>query len=236
MIEAVAPTDDIRRAYNLYSHFYGKLAAPLERKARLLGLERARIQPREKVLEVAVGPGATFLEIVRRIDPSNVVYGVDLSPKMLAATRRLLRGEGYANIDLREADARALPFRENTFDVLYNSYMFDLLPLADMPAVLAEFKRVLKPQRRLVLVNFSKHGSSTPTFYERLYEWLPKRSVPYLLGGCRPVVMEEFVRRAGFSQVEREFINGVIPSEIVLAKKPVASPDVDSSHLAHCAG
>ena len=54
MIEARAPTDAVRRAYNLYSYFYSALIEPLERKQRRLGLDRARILPHDKVLEVAV--------------------------------------------------------------------------------------------------------------------------------------------------------------------------------------
>ena len=83
MIEAKAPTQRIRRAYDLFSLFYGALVAPLERKPRMLGLEKADIQPQDKVLEVAVGPGVALTEILKKVDSTTVVYGVDLSPKML---------------------------------------------------------------------------------------------------------------------------------------------------------
>jgi hypothetical protein len=48
----------------------------------------------------------------------------------------------------------------------------------------------------------------------------PKLLVPYLLGGCRPVLMESMVRDAGLLDVRREFINNIVPSEVVTAKKP----------------
>jgi demethylmenaquinone methyltransferase/2-methoxy-6-polyprenyl-1,4-benzoquinol methylase len=115
-----------------------------------------------------------------------------------------------------------LPFPDNTFDVLFNSYMFDLLPLRDMPVVLGEFRRVLKPGGRLVLVNMSKEHGDKRTWWERLYRALPRRWAAYLLGGCRPVLLESFVRGAGFYRVEREFIRGLLPSEIVVARKGVA--------------
>ncbi len=120
---------------------------------------------------------------------------------------------GYANFDLREGDARHLPFPDETFDVLYNSYMLDLIPLADLLLVVKEFHRVLKEGGRLVLVNLSKMDAS-PVFYEKLY-----RRMPYLLGGCRPVVMGAFVKGAGFSEVKREFLRLPLPSEIVTAVK-----------------
>lgn len=220
MIEAKSPTNHIRRAYDLGSGLYGKFAVPLERKPRLLGLKRTAIQPQDKILEVAVGPGATLLEIVKRVDRTNVVYGVDLSPKMLEKAHRLVNAAGYTNIDLREADARQLPFKEGMFDILYNSYMLDLIQLKDMPVVLNEFKRVLKPGGRLVLVNFSKEDSSHQTRYESIYLHMPAQCVPYVLGGCRPVLMEDLVKELGFCQVKREFVPHVLPSEIVTARKP----------------
>ena len=219
-IEAVASTERIRRAYDLWSYCYDKISISLEHEPRTLGLERAAIRPHDRVLEVAVGPGVTLLEIVKRVERTNVVSGIDLSPKMLAKARRVVNAAGYTNIDLRNADARQLPFVDEMFDVLYNSYMLDLIPWHDMPVVLNEFKRVLKSSGRLVLVNMSKKDGSQFTWWEKFYKTLPALWVPYLLGGCRPVLMESFVQQAGFADVTREFMAKAIPSEIVTAKKP----------------
>ena len=220
MIEAKSPTERIRQAYNLWSWFYAKLVAPLERKPRMLGLERAAIQPQDRVLEVAVGPGVTLLEILKRVNQKNVVYGIDLSPKMLKKARDMVNSAGYTNIDLRESDARQLPYPDNTFDVLYNSYMFDLIQLKDMLVVLSEFRRVLKPGGRLALVNMSKEKDNVLTWWEKFYLRLPARWVPYLMGGCRPVLMKGLVKEAGFCEVRQEFIHHIVLSEIVVARKP----------------
>ena len=98
--------------------------------------------------------------------------------------------------------------------------MLDLIPLDDMPVVLKEFHRVLKPNGRLVLINLSKETAEQHSWLERLYLLLPKAAVPYLMGGCRPVLMEQPVKDAGFAHVGREFVSHVIPSEIVTARKP----------------
>jgi demethylmenaquinone methyltransferase/2-methoxy-6-polyprenyl-1,4-benzoquinol methylase len=220
MIEARAPTEAIRRAYDLGSWFYGWVAAPLERKARMAGLDEVAVRAGEKVLEVAVGPGATFVEILRRVGPGGTVTGVDLSPRMLDQTRRRALRAGWREVDVKEADARRLPFPDGTFDVLFNSYMLDLIPLGEMPVVLGEFLRVLKPGGRLALVNFSKRVAGRRTLYERFYETLPRRWVPYVAGGCRPVVMAGAVERAGFRDLRQQFVPGFIPSEVVIASKP----------------
>lgn len=212
VVEAPVEVGKIRMVYNVMSRIYC-LATPLEQKARMRGIELAQIKPTDRILEVATGLGQTFLTILKRVEPANTVYGIDLSPAMLKKTRRRALGNRYTNFDLREADARHLPLPDETFDVLYSSYMLDLIPLADLPLVLKEFHRVLREGGRLVLVNFSKRVAS-PVFYEKLYRWMP-----YLWGGCRPVVMEPFVKDAGFSDVKREFLSLPLPSEIVTAVK-----------------
>src|SRR5512141_674626 len=114
IIEAAATPEQARRVYDLWSHFYGWWAPLFERRPQMLALDQAAIQPHDKVLEVAVGAGGILLEIVSRVDSMNVVCGVDVSPKMLAKTRRRVTKAGHANIELREADARSLPFEDNT--------------------------------------------------------------------------------------------------------------------------
>jgi len=217
MIEAPVTTDAIRRAYDLWSPVYGCCVAPLERKPRLRGLELAEIKPQDRVLEVAVGTGAAMLEILKRVDKTNVVSGVDLSRRMLDKTKRAVAKAGFTNVELHHADARSLPFDDASFDVLFNSYMLDLVPLAEIPLVLAEFRRVLKDNGRLVLVNMSRGRHMTR--WEKLYRATPRRLIPYLYGGCRPVFAEQPVREAGFREVRRERIDHGFASEIVIGKK-----------------
>lgn len=217
MIEAPVTVSAIRSVYDLWSLFYGSIVVPMERKPRLRGLELAAIQPQDRVLEVAVGTGAALLEILKRVDKANVVYGVDLSPRMLERARRAAAKAGFSNANLRQGDARSLPFDDNSFDVLFNSYMLDLIPLDDLPVVLGEFRRVLKSGGRLVLVNMSKDQEIT--LWERLYRATPARLVPYLYGGCRPVLIAQLAREAGFRDVQREFIRNTIPSEVVVGRK-----------------
>lgn len=212
VIEAPVETDKIRKTYMWMSKIYF-LAAPLEKKARMRGIELARIQPTDQILEVAVGIGHSFLEILKRVDRGNIVHGIDLTPAMLKKTKALITKNKFSNFELKEGDARQLPFADGTFDLVYNSYMLDLIPLADFPVVLKEFRRVLKPGGRLVLVNLSKKDS-TPVFWETLYSLNP-----YFWGGCRPVLMESYVAQTGFKNVKREFPEMLLASEIVTAIK-----------------
>lgn len=218
IVESVCGTKEIRQAYDLWSYIYGTVAAPLEHGPRILALELANIQPDEKVLEVATGPGQILLEILKRVDPIHFVYGVDLSWKMLEKSRRRVRGAGHNNLRLAEADTRYLPYADRAFDVVYCSYMLDILSVEDILVALKEFKRVLKGSGRVILVNLSKQSPQRRTWVEYLYKWLPAAWVPYVLGGCRPVSLADFVKDAGFSSIERKFIGGLMSSEIVTAR------------------
>ncbi len=211
----------VKQAYNRRGWIYSKTVAPMEWEYHLMALDQANIQPSEKVLEVAVGPGLTAVEIAGRIGKETPFHGMDISTGMLALTEQRLRENGFSQFILKEGNASQIPFPSNTFDVLYNGYMLDLIPEGEMPGILAEFKRVLKPGGRMILLNMSKANKEVVLFREKLYWLLPSGLVLYLMGGCRPVMMEELTWQAGFQQVRRTFLTGKAPSEIVVASKPI---------------
>ncbi|MBL8056281.1 MAG: methyltransferase domain-containing protein [Anaerolineales bacterium] len=211
----------VERAYSRRSWIYSQTMARVEWSYHLTALEQAAVRPGEQVLEVAVGPGLTLTELAARVGPGTVVHGVDLAAGMLKLAAERLRAHGVSNFDLRQADSRTLPFEAGAFDLVYNAYMLDLIPAREMPGILAEFRRVLKPGGRLVLLNMSKPDEA-PTPREWLYQHLPAPLVLYVMGACRPVLMEAPVKAAGFEAVHRTFLGGRAPSEIVLARRPAA--------------
>lgn len=224
MIDAKTyPTAVVRRAYTRRSRIYAKTIAKIERHAHELAIDAAQIQPGERVLEVAVGPGVTLVELAHRTGPTGQVAGVDLSDGMLALARRATATAGLTEVELTQADAAHLPFEDGSFDVLYNAYMLDLVPFDQMNAVLTEFARVLAPGGRLVLLNMSKAGDQTTTTKERLYRAMPGWIALYLMGACRPVLTERWVRETGLTNVSRQFLPGAMASELVLAHKPDAA-------------
>lgn len=210
----------IKRAYNRRSWAYSKTVAPMEWPYHLTALEMANIVQGEKVLEVAIGPGLTIVELAKRVGTETLIYGIDTSIGMLSLARQNLLSHGFSNFQLKEADSRQLPFDDNSFDVIYNGYMLDLIPAQDMLLILNEFLRVLRPDGRLILLNMSKQNETATTLREKLDKYLPAKLVLYLMGGCRPVLMESPVKVAGFQNVRRTFLDGKAPSEVVIARKP----------------
>ena len=181
-----------------------------ESKARDRCLELAAIQNGEKVLEVAVGTGLAF-ERILQANPSGRNEGIDLTEAMLNRADKRAANSGSRNYRLRIGDAYDLDFPDNSFDVLINNYMFDLLPQEDFPTVLGEFKRVLRPGGRLAMVNMANGERWYNGVWERIY-----RFNPALLGGCRGISLLPQLKVCGFRQAKREYMSQLtFPSEIV---------------------
>lgn len=202
---------EVVQVYSRIAFVYDVWGKLTESKARRRALQLANIQNGENVLEVAVGTGLAFQEIVKA-NPDGKNIGIDLTQAMLDKARKKL-GQSKSNYELRIGDAYDLPFETAQFDILINNYMFDLLPEADFLPVLYQFKRVLKPGGRLILINMTKGER----FYEKLYEEI-YRINPSQLGGCRGVLLAEPLAKAGFKNIRREMLSQLgFPSEIISA-------------------
>ncbi len=101
----------------------------------------------EALLDVGTGTGALLRELSRRPGPPRRAVGVDSSARMLAAAGHLSPGW-----KLVEADARSLPFENDSFDVVTAAYLLHVLDHGDRNRVLEEIARVLRPAGRLVTV------------------------------------------------------------------------------------
>lgn len=143
---------------------------------------------------------------------------------MERAKNRLKKYALLDRVAFELGNAKHLPYPDATFDIVYNAYMFDLIDASEMPGILYEFRRVLKPGGALVLVNMSK-DKKEKTLYEFLYE---RGLLSFASGGCRPVYMKPFLEGAMFENVKRIFrknrsfflLNRLQGTEIVTAYKP----------------
>ena len=111
-------------------------------------------------------------------------------------------------------DAYDLEFADDSFDVLVNNSMFDLLPERDFSSVPGEFRRVLRPGGGLVMVNMTAGERWYNGIWPVIY-----RINPALLGGCRGVSTVPHLEATGFTRVQREYVSqSTFPSEIILAR------------------
>jgi SAM-dependent methyltransferase len=104
----------------------------------------ARIQPGQRVLDVACGTGVLARESLSRVGPSGSVTGLDLNEGMLDVAKRKA-----AEIEWRHGAAEALPFEDNSFDVVVTQ--FGLMFFENPWQAIREMFRVLRPGGRLAV-------------------------------------------------------------------------------------
>jgi len=212
-IPAKLRPEEVTSTYRRVAPVYDIWARLTEHRARARCLELANVRDGESVLEVAVGTGLLFEQLVLA-NPSGRTEGIDLTDGMLArARRRVTRLPGAHHLAI--GDARHLDFEDGSFDLLVNNYMFDLLPDEAFAPVLGEFKRVLRSGGRLVLVNMAISDALPSRIWEALY-----RIDARLLGGCRGVSLARTASEVGFIVEHEERLSQLgFPSEILLARK-----------------
>lgn len=134
---------------------------------------------------------------------------------MIERARKRISKVSQKNYDLNLGDCRYLPFADETFDVIMNQYLLDILPVQDFIPTLLEYKRVLKSGGRIVLVNMTKGEKRLNQIYEEIY----KLKLP-LIAGCRGVIAQPFLKKIGFDDLHREFVSQFgFPSEVVRGVK-----------------
>ncbi len=200
--------------YAKVAWFYNYWSWLTESKAQQKALELAKIQDGESILEVGVGTGTFFMKIVEH-NRKGRNEGIDLSPAMLTKAEKLLKKRSAdAHFNLSIGNAYDLPFEAETFDLVVNNFMLDLLPEADFGKILKEFRRVLRPGGRVVL--------STMAFGDRwfhlFWRWLAK-TMPSLLTGCRPISIHHYLGEVGFKNVfTAKLSQNTFPSEVTVAQ------------------
>ena len=118
----------------------------------------------EKVLDIAAGTGTSSMAFVKE---GVHVVAADFSKGMLAEGRKR-----YPQLEFVFADAMKLPFADAEFDVVTMS--FGLRNVADHKVALREFLRVLKPNGRLVICEFSH----VPGIFGVLYRFYLRHFLP----------------------------------------------------------
>jgi len=135
--------DGAARYYNRIGQMLDLGSGPWYRRQALL---RAGLAPGMRMLDVAVGTGLVAREAVRILGDARSVVGVDPSAGMMAAAA----GGGPALVQGR---AERLPFADAAFDFLSLGYA--LRHMSDLEAAFREFRRVLKPGGRLLLLEIT---------------------------------------------------------------------------------
>jgi len=110
------------------------------------------LQPK-KMLDIATGTADVAIACMQ-LQPSHIT-GVDISALMLAEGQKKIEGSGFAKqITLQQADSENLPFEDNSFDAI--TVAFGVRNFQNLDKGLSEMLRVLKPNGKVVILEFSQ--------------------------------------------------------------------------------
>jgi arsenite methyltransferase len=118
-----------------------------------------RLAPGEKVVDIGSGAGFDSFIAAGQVGPGGHVIGVDMTPEMLAKSRRTAEALGLGQVEFREGLAEALPVADGWADVAISNGVINLC--ADKQAVFAEILRVLRPGGRLQFADIA-NGRPVP--------------------------------------------------------------------------
>ena len=107
-------------------------------------VELARLRPGESVLDVGCGTGIATRTARAAVGPQAHVLGIDVNRHMLEVARTTVH-----DVEFREGDARRLPVRDHSFDVVLCAHTLQFL--ADRPRVCGQLARVTRPGGRVVV-------------------------------------------------------------------------------------
>jgi ubiquinone/menaquinone biosynthesis C-methylase UbiE len=121
-------------------------------------ISMAELQPGQRVLDIGCGTGNLLLAL-GRVDPGVEIEGLDPDARALAKAARKAHRAGVA-ASWRPGYAQDLPHADGSVDRVFSSLMLHHMPDDDdKDALLAEVRRVLRPDGLLVLADIDGHSA-----------------------------------------------------------------------------
>jgi SAM-dependent methyltransferase len=184
----------------------------LDRQIEPLGLaaiDRAKVSPGERVLDVGCGCGQTTLEIARRVGSRGEVLGIDLSAPMLERARERARAAGIAQARFLCADAQTHAFEPARHDLLFSR--FGVMFFQDPVAAFRNLRGALAPGGRLALLCWREIGQN-PWMLEPMMAIAkrvalpppPAPDAPGPFAFASPERVRGILERAGFREIVLE--------------------------------
>ena len=162
----------------------------------------ADLREGETVLDLGSGGGIDVILSARRVGPTGVAFGLDMTDEMLALARRNAHDAGISNAIFLKGVIEQIPLPEDSVDVVISNCVINLS--TDKSAVLAEVARVLKPGGRIGISDVVAENSLTPEERAERGSY-----VGCFAGALSKSEYESGLQEAGFDQVNVEFTHQV---------------------------
>jgi phosphatidylethanolamine/phosphatidyl-N-methylethanolamine N-methyltransferase len=188
--------DFVAGVYEKLASVYDFTFGPTLHPGRMHAIQKMKIQPGDRVLEVGVGTG-----INASLYPSDCsVVGIDLSSSMLEKARERVWRKGLRNVRLQEMDAAHMTFADHSFDIVYAPYLISVVP--DPVGVAREMRRVCKPGGRIIFLNHFRSPN-------RLLAWIERAISPFTvhIGFKSDLDLPAFLAQAELEPISIEKVN-----------------------------
>ena len=163
--------NNISGIYDFLNHFLSMGIDKIWRRKSIAYLKN--IRP-EKVLDIATGT-ADFALAALALKPKEIV-GLDISEGMLKVGQKKIEKKGVTEIiRLVVGDSENLPFEDNYFDAL--TVGFGVRNFENLEKGLSEMLRVVRPEGKLIILEFSKPKSFP---IKQVFGFYSKRIIPFL--------------------------------------------------------
>jgi arsenite methyltransferase len=176
----------------------------------------AELHEGETVLDLGSGGGIDVILSAKRVGPSGVAYGLDMTDEMLALGRKNAADAGVANVHFLKGVIEQIPLPAESVDVVISNCVINLS--VDKAAVLTEMARVVKPGGRI--------GVSDVVAEDHLSQGERAERGSYvgcIAGALSRAEYVEGLEAAGFDEVSVEFTHQVadgMHGAIVKGRKP----------------
>jgi demethylmenaquinone methyltransferase/2-methoxy-6-polyprenyl-1,4-benzoquinol methylase len=146
----------------------------LDRSWRRKAVAISGIRQGDRVLDICAGTGELAFQLLPAVGETGSITATDFCENMLAIAKKK-KGDNHANMTFQVADAKALPFPNNSFDAV--TVGFGMRNIPDTILALKEIWRVLKPGGRFVCLELTKPQAPV---LGRLYSWYLSRFMPFV--------------------------------------------------------
>ncbi len=158
------------------------------------------IQKGWRILDLGSGAGIDVFMAARRAGETGHVTGLDMTDEMLDRARANAETGGFKNVSFVKGEIEAMPFEDNTFDLVISNCVINLVP--DKTQAYREIRRVLKPGGRFAIADMATRGDMPPEVRKSAVAW----------AGCvaGALDLEDYlktIREVGFSDVATLFVN-----------------------------
>ena len=172
----------------------------------------------EIVLDLGSGGGIDVILSAKRVGPTGIAYGLDMTDEMLALATKNAQEAGTPNVHFLKGVIEQIPLPAASVDVIISNCVINLS--VDKPAVLTEMARVLRPGGRIGIsdVVAEDHLSTSERAERGSY-------VGCIAGALSKSEYEAGLQAAGFEQVSVEFTHRVADGMHGASVKAVKTAD-----------